>query len=81
MIWIQRREFITLLVTRAVVLRDPSGALASGLLLQSYPLHPPGRPRDLRIAHLPALGIQHLDRSGRQRTVWPVHKRSRPKHR
>jgi hypothetical protein len=28
----RRREFITLLVTRAVVLRDPSGALASGLL-------------------------------------------------
>jgi hypothetical protein len=35
-------------------------ALASGLLLQSYPLHPPGRPRDLRIAHLPALRVPTL---------------------
>jgi hypothetical protein len=32
---------------------DP--ALASALLLQSYPLHPPGRPGDLRTAHLPNL--------------------------
>ena len=30
-------------------------ALASALLLQSYPLHPPGRPRNLRTAHLPNL--------------------------
>jgi len=34
--------------------------LASGLLLQSYPLHPPGRPRNLRIAHLPALRVPTL---------------------
>jgi predicted alpha/beta-hydrolase family hydrolase len=39
-------------------------ALASGLLLQSYPLHPPGRPRDLRIAHLPALRVPTLFVSG-----------------
>lgn len=32
---------------------DPS--LAHALLLQSYPLHPPGRPERLRTAHLPAL--------------------------
>jgi uncharacterized protein len=32
---------------------DPT--LAAALLLQSYPLHPPGRPRDLRTAHLPRL--------------------------
>jgi uncharacterized protein len=32
---------------------DPS--LAQALLLQSYPLHPPGRPEALRTAHLPAL--------------------------
>jgi hypothetical protein len=29
--------------------------LASALLLQSYPLHPPGRPNRLRTAHLPDL--------------------------
>ena len=32
---------------------DPS--LARALLLQSYPLHPPGRPDALRTAHLPEL--------------------------
>jgi predicted alpha/beta-hydrolase family hydrolase len=32
---------------------DPS--LASALLLQSYPLHPPGQPRKLRTEHLPRL--------------------------
>ena len=32
---------------------DPS--LASVLLLQSYPLHPPGKPDNLRIAHFPRL--------------------------
>jgi uncharacterized protein len=32
---------------------DPS--LAHALLLQSYPLHPPGRPEALRIAHLPQI--------------------------
>jgi uncharacterized protein len=39
-------------------------ALASALLLQSYPLHPPGRPRDLRIAHLPELHVPTLFVSG-----------------
>jgi predicted alpha/beta-hydrolase family hydrolase len=34
-----------------LVADDP--ALASALLLQSYPLHPPGRPGELRTAHLP----------------------------
>ena len=33
---------------------DPT--LASALLLQSYPLHPPGKPQSLRTAHLPRLG-------------------------
>jgi hypothetical protein len=37
---------------------DP--ALARVLLLQSYPLHPPGRPRELRIAHLPRLRVPTL---------------------
>ena len=34
--------------------------LASGLLLQSYPLHPPARPADLRTAHLPQLRVPTL---------------------
>jgi predicted alpha/beta-hydrolase family hydrolase len=29
--------------------------LVDGLLLLSYPLHPPGRPAELRTAHLPKL--------------------------
>jgi len=37
---------------------DPT--LASVLLLQSYPLHPPSRPRDLRTAHLPKLRVPAL---------------------
>ena len=32
---------------------DPS--LAAALLLQSYPLHPPGKPETLRVEHLPRL--------------------------
>ena len=32
---------------------DP--ALADGLLLLSYPLHPPGKPEQRRTAHFPAL--------------------------
>jgi len=32
---------------------DP--ALADRLLLLSYPLHPPGKPQQLRTAHLPGL--------------------------
>ena len=35
-------------------------ALVSGLLLQSYPLHPPGKPNALRTAHLPAIRIPVL---------------------
>ena len=39
-------------------------ALASGLLLMSYPLHPPGRPTQLRTAHLPNLRTPVLFISG-----------------
>lgn len=39
-------------------------ALASGLLLLSYPLHPPGRPAQLRTAHLPNLRTPVLFVSG-----------------
>src|SRR6058998_2106933 len=45
---------------QASILLAAEPALASALLLQSYPLHPPGRPRDLRIAHLPDLRLPTL---------------------
>ena len=37
---------------------DPT--LVSGLLLQSYPLHAPGKPKDLRVAHLPSIRVPTL---------------------
>ena len=40
--------------------RAAEPALAAALLLQSYPLHPPGRPRILRTAHLPDLSVLTL---------------------
>ena len=39
-------------------------ALAAGLLLMSYPLHPPGRPAQLRTAHFPRLQTPVLFVSG-----------------
>ena len=40
-------------------LADAPG-LVSGLLLQSYPLHPPGKPDNVRTAHLPRLRVPTL---------------------
>lgn len=40
------------------------GLPASGLVLISYPLHPPGKPEKLRIEHLPALDLPCLFVSG-----------------
>jgi predicted alpha/beta-hydrolase family hydrolase len=40
------------------------GLPAAGLVLISYPLHPPGRPERLRIEHLPALDVPCLFISG-----------------
>jgi predicted alpha/beta-hydrolase family hydrolase len=45
-----------------LVASDPS--LVDGLLLLSYPLHPPGRPAQLRTAHLPELRTPALFVSG-----------------
>jgi len=45
---------------QASMLLAAEPTLASGLLLQSYPLHPPGRPADLRTAHLPQLRVPAL---------------------
>jgi predicted alpha/beta-hydrolase family hydrolase len=41
-----------------------AGLPAAGLLLLSYPLHPPGRPTTLRTAHLPDLRLPVLAVSG-----------------
>ena len=40
---------------QASMLAAGEAGLVAGLLLLSYPLHPPGRPSDLRTAHLPKL--------------------------
>jgi uncharacterized protein len=40
------------------------GLPAAGLVLISYPLHPPGKPEQLRIEHLPALALPCLFVSG-----------------
>ncbi|MGD9796525.1 MAG: alpha/beta family hydrolase [Acidimicrobiia bacterium] len=40
------------------------GLPAAGLVLVCYPLHPPGRPDQLRTAHLPALEVPCLFVSG-----------------
>jgi predicted alpha/beta-hydrolase family hydrolase len=44
------------------------GLPAAGLVLISYPLHPPGRPERLRIEHLPALDVPCLFISGTRDT-------------
>ena len=40
------------------------GLPAAGLVLLSYPLHPPGRPQDLRVEHFPSLELPCLFISG-----------------
>jgi len=40
------------------------GLPAAGLVLLSYPLHPPGRPERLRTEHLPRVGVPVLLVSG-----------------
>ncbi len=40
------------------------GLPASGLVLVSYPLHPPGRPDNLRTEHFPQLDVPCLFLSG-----------------
>jgi hypothetical protein len=49
---------------QASLLAAAEPALAGGLLLLSYPLHPPGRPAQLRTAHFPKLEIPALFVSG-----------------
>ncbi len=45
---------------QASMLTAGEPGLVDGLLLLSYPLHPPGRPAELRTAHLPKLGAPAL---------------------
>jgi len=40
------------------------GAAADSLVLLAYPLHPPGKPEQLRDAHLPRIGVPTLFCSG-----------------
>lgn len=40
------------------------GLPAAGLVLLSYPLHPPGRPEVLRVDHFPSIGVPCLFVSG-----------------
>ena len=45
---------------QASMLAAGEAGLVEGLLLLSYPLHPPGRPAELRTAHLPKLAAPAL---------------------
>ncbi len=45
---------------QATILASEQPAIADGLLLLSYPLHPPRKPQDLRTAHLPLLRTKSL---------------------
>ena len=49
---------------QASILVAAEPALVGGLLLLSYPLHPPGRPAQLRTAHFPSLQVPCLFVSG-----------------
>ncbi len=51
---------------QASLLAADEAGLAAALLLLSYPLHPPGRPAELRTAHLPKLTTPALFVHGTQ---------------
>ena len=53
-----------------LVAEEPS--LVEGLLLLSYPLHPPGRPAQLRTAHFPSLRTPTLFISGTRDTFGSI---------
>ncbi|MEO9327445.1 alpha/beta hydrolase family protein [Gordonia aurantiaca] len=44
----------------SMAVAEDGGELADGLLLTSYPLHPPGKPDRLRIEHLPSITVPAL---------------------
>jgi predicted alpha/beta-hydrolase family hydrolase len=49
---------------RACSVAVAEGLPAAALVLLSYPLHPPGRPENLRTAHFPAIDVPTLFVSG-----------------
>jgi len=49
---------------QATMLCAEDSKLADGLLLTSYPLHPPGKPNQLRVEHFPNLQVPALFISG-----------------
>jgi predicted alpha/beta-hydrolase family hydrolase len=49
---------------QATMLCAEEPGLADGLLLTSYPLHPPGKPERLRVEHFPKLSVPALFVSG-----------------
>ena len=49
---------------RVASMAAAGGLAVAGLALLSYPLHPPGKPADLRVAHFPALSVPVLFVSG-----------------
>jgi predicted alpha/beta-hydrolase family hydrolase len=45
---------------QASLLVAEASTVVAGLLLQSYPVHPPGKPRDVRTAHFPRVRVPTL---------------------
>jgi predicted alpha/beta-hydrolase family hydrolase len=45
---------------RAASMFAAEGGACDGVLLMAYPLHPPGRPRDLRVSHLSRIPVPVL---------------------
>ena len=45
---------------RAASMMAAEGFVCDGLLLLAYPLHPPGKPEQLRVAHLPRIQVPVL---------------------
>ena len=48
------------LAAAGAVTGDATAAAMSGLVLLGYPLHPPGKPEQLRVAHLPGIRVPVL---------------------
>jgi len=48
------------IATQLAAAGDATAAALSGLLLFGYPLHPPGKPQQLRVAHLPEIRVPVL---------------------
>src|SRR5258705_6894827 len=57
---------------QASMLAAGEAGLVDGLLLLSYPLHPPGRPSELRTAHLPKLAAPPLFAHGSRDPFGPL---------